>query len=244
MKKYSIAFAALCAAQACMAEPLHVDGLAGGWLSTTFSYGAAPGAGPGALSFQTDAPGRAVIGPVGGPFMWGKTVALSVDMQSTMASLGAVLQDGSFTQSFAAQGNLDIRMLDGMLGNLLSANIAGGTVQVDLATHHAVIEFNLTGLTSGSLYLTGLPASLRLEGDLAAAPVLGNCADYAYKPSCAAGEKFLDDFVLTSLSSNWSVSSAAFAAPVPEPATGALVLLGALVVAGAVRRSRTMPHLA
>ena len=232
MKKLFLVVGAFWVAQAFASAPIHLNGLGGGWLSSTFSYAAAPGGTPATLTFSVDAPGMAVIGPIGGPDLWGKTVSLSVDVQGAMASLNSSIQGGSFSQSFAAQGHVDVTVLNAAgLSNLLSAAVNGGMIQVDVATRQVVAEFQLTSLSSAGLYLSGKPAQLRLEGKLMNAASLGRCADYAYKASCLPGEQFLSDFGTDPWSvGNWSVSSDAFVSGVPEPTPAALLLLGGVVL--------------
>lgn len=243
MKEKMLALAALCVAPLCStAAPIHVNGL-GGLLSTSFSYSASPAGSPAQLAFATNPPGRAVVGPIGGPEFFGKTVQLSVAFHADMASLAGALQAGSFSQSFAAQGNIEITGLDTQQRNLnmLSARIDSGKIQVNLATQRAIVELQLTSLTSQGLYLTGQPATLTLQGQLPGAVTFGDCAAYTYKSTCLPGEQFLDDFVLTTSAAqgdSWSVSSAAFVSSVPEPASAALTLFGGFVVSRLARRAR------
>lgn len=242
MKKQVLAVTMACLAFAAQAStPVHVNGL-GGWLTNmTFAYAAAPDGSSAALEFASGASGHAVIGSGLGVDVDGKAASLVVATTADMSSLATSVIGPNFYESFAAQGTVDITMLDGALGNLLSASISGGRVRVDVVTHQATVELDLTGLTSGSLYLTGRPATLTLEGTLAAAPILGNCADHAYKASCLPGEQFLGDFTLASYPQGaWKVSTDAFVSSVPEPGTAALLLLGAAALGRrAARRSAT-----
>lgn len=250
MRKKLLAAMLACLVQSAQsATPVHVSGMEGWLINTSFSYSASPDSNPAQLAFESSQPSLGVIGDVDSPYLAAKTAGLWLSVRADMNSIASSGDGDSFTQSFAARGTFALNVLDSdKFGHLLAAEIDQGAVRVDLLTRRTVVEFHLVSLTSEAFYLTGLPATLRLVGELDSSTdwsvtrgaQLGNCADHSYKAACLPGEQFLDDFALKALGPNrsWSVSSEAFAAAVPELSSTTLLLLGGSGLWVAARRRR------